>query len=127
MATGDGADRVQCRTRLRALIDVLPGDQPPVSEATYSDGHGEGCIEVPVDDHLAAGHGAAPSYRLGLQGQIVENGGVVPVDGALEALREDQVQVSVRARQECSAMLRGRILNLRLNSAKRSGVRTPHL
>jgi hypothetical protein len=42
-----------------------------------------------VDDHLAAGHAAAPEGRLDLQDQVVEADGVIPVDGALEAMRED--------------------------------------
>ena len=53
-----------------------------------------------MDDHLAAGHGAAPADRLDLQDQVVKADGVVLVDGALELLREDQVQVPARAGQE---------------------------
>jgi hypothetical protein len=62
-----------------------------------SDGQCDGFIQMLVHDHLTAGHSATPLGRLDLQNRVAEADGVVLVDGAFGALREDQVQVPARA------------------------------
>ena len=81
-----------------------------VSDTVCSDRQCDGCIQMLVHDHLAAGHGASPDGRLDLQDEVVKADGVIPVDGSFETLREDQVEVFARATQECGATLRSRNL-----------------
>ena len=83
-----------------------------VSDAACSDRQCDGCIQMLVHDHFAAGHGASPVGRLDLQDQVVEADSVIPVDGAFEALREDQIKVSARAGHEGGTTLRRRNLKL---------------
>src|SRR5665213_1781992 len=71
-----------------------------VSESMWSVGQGEGCIQMLVHGHRAAGQGAAPADRLALQGQVLKTDGVVLVDCALELGREDQVKILARAGQK---------------------------
>jgi len=77
-----------------------------VSDTVSSDGEGKCCVQVLIDDHLAAGHGAAPFGGFDLHDQVVKTYGVVPVNCALEPLREDQVQVPARAGQKRRTSLR---------------------
>jgi len=52
---------------------------------------------VLVDDHLRASQGGAPLGTLELHRDVVEAACIVPIDGALVSLREDQLQVPVPA------------------------------
>jgi hypothetical protein len=48
------------------------------------------CVQVLMDNHPASGHGAARLGRLDLHDQVVKTYGVIPVNCALEPLREDR-------------------------------------
>src|ERR1700685_2601647 len=53
-----------------------------------------------MDDRLASGQGMAPVGALQLHYQVMKAHGVIPIDSALVALREDHLQVPVPARYE---------------------------
>src|SRR5271167_4323165 len=81
-----------------ALAGVVP-------EATWPVGHAEGAVEVLVHDDVAPGEGAAPTYLVDLQDQVLEADGVVAADGALELQRKDQIQITAGACGEgCAAL-----------------------
>ena len=61
-----------------------------------------------MDDDFASGHGGAPLGTLDLHDQVVKTYGVIPVNCALESLRENQVQVPAWARQKRRTPLRCR-------------------
>ena len=69
-----------------------------VSDAMSSDHQGQGSVQVLMDDRLAPSQGRAPLGTLDLQDQVVKTYGVIPVNCALESLREGQLQVPVPAR-----------------------------
>jgi len=50
-----------------------------------------------MDDHFASSQGGAPFGTLQLHDQVVKAHGVIPINGALVPLREDQFQVPVPA------------------------------
>ena len=60
-------------------------------------GEAQGSIQVLVHDHLASGQGRAPVHPLELHAQVLKAHRVVPINGALVALREDQFQIPVPA------------------------------
>ena len=68
-----------------------------VSDAMPSDHEGQRHVQMLVDDRLAAGQGMAPVGAFQLHDQIIEAHGVVPIDGALVALRKSHLQVPVPA------------------------------
>ena len=68
-----------------------------VSDAMSCDHEGQGSVQVLMDDRLASGHGMAPVGTLELHHQVVKAYGVVPINGALVALRKDHFQVPVPA------------------------------
>lgn len=70
-----------------------------MSDSVSCDGESKRCVQVLVDDPLAAGHGAVPLGRLDLHDQVVKAHGVIPVNCSLEPLRGDQVHVPARAGQ----------------------------
>jgi hypothetical protein len=72
------------------------------------DHQGQRSVRVLMDDRLASSQGMAPFGRFELHDQVVKAHGVVPVDGALESLREDQLQVPVPAGYERRTSLRRR-------------------
>jgi hypothetical protein len=53
-----------------------------------------------MDDCLASGQSVAPVSALELHDQVMKAHGVIPIDSALVALREDHLQVPVSARYE---------------------------
>ena len=67
-----------------------------VPQPAWSVRHAERAVQMLVHNGIAAGQGAAPSYLVNLQGQILKADGVIPVDGAFELQREDQVQIAAR-------------------------------
>ena len=68
-----------------------------VSDSMSCDHEGQGSIQMLMDDRLASGQGVAPVGALELHDEVIEAHGVVPIDGALVALREDHLQVPVPA------------------------------
>src|ERR1700690_1720883 len=71
-----------------------------VSDAMSCDHEGQSRVQVLMDDGLASGQGMAPVGALEVHHQVVKAYGVVPIDGALVALREHHLQVSVPAGYE---------------------------
>jgi len=71
-----------------------------MSDAMSCDHEGQGSVQVLMDDHLASSQGGAPLGTLNLHDQVVKAYGVVLVDGALESLREDHLQIPVPAGYE---------------------------
>ena len=61
-----------------------------------------------MDDRLASSQGGAPLGTLNLHDQVVKAYGVVPINGALESLREDHFQVPVPAGYKRRTSLRRR-------------------
>ena len=68
-----------------------------VSDAMSSDHEGQCLVQVLMDDRLAPGQGVAPVGALQLHDQVIKAYGVVPINGALVALREYHLQVPVPA------------------------------
>ena len=68
-----------------------------VSDAMSCDHNGQGHVQVLMDDGLASGQSIAPVSSLELHDQVMKTYGVVPIDGALVALRKPHFQVSVPA------------------------------
>ena len=68
-----------------------------VSDAMPSDHQCQSHVQMLMDDCLASGQGIAPVGALQLHDQVVKVHGVVPIDGALVALRKDHLQVPVPA------------------------------
>ena len=68
-----------------------------VSDAMPSDHEGQRHVQVLMDDRLRSGQGVAPVGALELHDEVMKTYGVVPIDGALVALRKDHLQVSVPA------------------------------
>ena len=64
------------------------------------DHEGQGSVQMLMNDCLASGQGMAPVGALELHDQVIKAYGVVPIDGALVALREHHLQVSVPAGYE---------------------------
>src|SRR5260370_10806985 len=72
------------------------------------DHEGQGSVQMLMDDCLASGQGMAPVGALELHDQVMKAYGVVPIDGALVALREDHLQIPVPAGYKCRSSLRCR-------------------
>src|SRR5258708_27364054 len=68
-----------------------------VSDAMPRDHEGQGTVQMLMDDRLASGQGMAPVGALELHDEVIEVHGVVPINGALVALREDHLEVPVPA------------------------------
>ena len=68
-----------------------------VSDAMPRDHEGQGHVQVLMDDRLASSQSIAPVSTLELHDHVVKAHRVVPIDGALVALRKDHLQVSVPA------------------------------
>ena len=64
-----------------------------VSDAMSCDHEGQGHVQVLMNDRFASGQGIAPVGALQLHDQIIEAHGVIPIDGALVALRKNHLQV----------------------------------
>src|ERR1035438_1966064 len=54
-------------------------------------------VQVLMDDHLASSQGGTPLGTLELHNHVVKAHRVIPINGALVALREDHLQVPVPA------------------------------
>src|ERR1017187_10009299 len=76
-----------------------------ISDAMSCDHEGQGHVQMLMDDRLASGQGMAPVSALELHHQVVKAHGVVPIDGALVALRKDHFQVPVPAGNKCRSAL----------------------
>ena len=68
-----------------------------LSNAMSCDHERQGSVQVLMDDGLASGHGMAPVGALELHHQVVKAYGVIPINCALESLREDHLQIPVPA------------------------------
>ena len=64
-----------------------------VSDAMSQDHEGEASVQMLMDADLASGQCGAPLGTLDLQDQVVKAHRVIPINGALESLREDHFQV----------------------------------
>ena len=69
-----------------------------VSDAMSCDHEGQGSVQVLMDDRLASSQGGAPLGTLDLHDQVVKAHRVIPINGALESLGKDHLQVPVPAR-----------------------------
>src|ERR1035437_2196013 len=79
-----------------------------MSDAMSCDHERQGSVEMLVDDGFASCQGGAPFSSLDLQDQVVKAYGVVPINCALESLREDHFQIPVPAGYERRSALRCR-------------------
>ena len=68
-----------------------------VTDAMSCDHECQGLVQVLMDDHLRSSQGGTPLGTLELHKYVVKAHRVVPIDGALVALRKDHLQVSVPA------------------------------
>ena len=76
-----------------------------LSDAISCDHQGQCLVQVLVDDRLVSSQGGSPLGTLDLHDQIVKAFGVVPVNGALVSLREDQINAPVPAGYKWRASL----------------------
>src|SRR5450631_1428092 len=71
-----------------------------MTDAMSCDHEGQGIVQVLMDDRLASSQGGTPFGTFDLHDQVVKAHRVIPINGALVALREDHLQVPVPAGYE---------------------------
>ena len=76
-----------------------------VSDVMPCDHDGQGQVQVLMDDGLRSGQSMAPVSSLQLHDHVVKADRVIAIHGALVALREHQLQISVPAGHESGAAL----------------------
>ena len=76
--------------------------------AMSCDHEGQCSVQVLMDDHLASSQGGTPLGTLELHDQVVKAHRVIPINGALESLRKDHLQIPVPAGYKCRSSLRCR-------------------
>ena len=79
-----------------------------MSDAVSCDHQGQGSVQMLMDDHLASRQSGAPFGTLQLHDQVVKAHGIIPINGALDSLRKDQLQIPVPAGYKCGTALRCR-------------------
>src|SRR5215475_3706944 len=77
-----------------------------MTDAMPCDHQRQGGVEVFMDDHFASGQGGSPLGALDLYDQVAKVHGVVAIDGTLEALGEDQLEVPVTGQKGRTSLSR---------------------
>src|SRR5664279_701666 len=79
-----------------------------MTDAMSCNHEGQCLVQVLMDDHLASSQGGTPLGTLELHKYVVKAHRVIPINGALVALREDHLQVPVPAGYKRRSALRCR-------------------
>ena len=79
-----------------------------VTDAMSCDHQGQGLVEMLMDDHLRSSQGGTPLGTLELHKYVVKAHRVIAINGAVESLREDHLQIPVPAGYERRSALSSR-------------------